>query len=53
MAGSGEERRATIRPEFNHSIMTDFQEAKITQDTGSLLLRDIDERFGILGLIGS
>lgn len=31
----------------------DFQGAKITSDTGFLLLREIDERFGILGPIGS
>jgi Transposase DDE domain group 1 len=53
MAGSGEEQRETIRPEFNSAIMIDFQGAKITSDTGFLLLREIDERFGILGPIGS
>ncbi len=52
MAGSGEERRETIRPEFDRSIMIDFQGAKITSDTGFLLLREIDARFGILGPIG-
>ncbi len=35
MNGSGEETRETIRPEFNPAIMTDFQGAKITSDTGS------------------
>jgi len=39
MVGSGEDRRETIRPEFNGSIMIDFQGAKITSDTGFLLLR--------------
>src|SRR5208283_3593214 len=34
MAGSGEEQRETIRPEFNPAIMIDFQGAKITSDTG-------------------
>jgi len=53
MVGSGEEERDTIRPEFDRSIMIDFQGAKITSDTGFLLLRAIDERFGILGPIGS
>jgi len=33
--------------------MIDFQGAEITSDTGFLLLREIDERFGILGPIGS
>jgi hypothetical protein len=49
MHGSGEEQNETIRPEFDRSIMIDFQGAKITSDTGFLLLREIDERFGILG----
>ena len=53
MHGSGEEQRETIRPEFNPAIMIDFQDAKITSDTGFLLLREMDERFGILGPIGS
>jgi hypothetical protein len=52
MRGSGEEQRETIRPEFNSAIMIDFQGAKITSDTGFLLLREIDERFGILGPFG-
>ncbi len=48
MSGSSEEERETIRPEFDRPIMIDFQGAKITSDTGFLLLREIDERFGIL-----
>ncbi|MGO9567538.1 MAG: IS1380 family transposase [Desulfomonilaceae bacterium] len=48
MVGSGENERETIRPEFDRSIMIDFQGAKITSDTGFLLLREMDERFGIL-----
>ena len=38
---------------LNRAIMIDFQGAKITSDTGFLLLREIDERFGILGPIES
>jgi Transposase DDE domain group 1 len=53
MHGSGEEQRDAIRPEFNPAIMIDFQGAKITSDTGFLLLREMDERFSILGPIGS
>lgn len=49
MHGSCEERRETIRPQFDRSIMMDFQGAKITSDAGFLLLREIDERFGVLG----
>ncbi|MBI5569052.1 MAG: transposase [Desulfomonile tiedjei] len=51
MVGSGEDQGETIRPEFNPAIMIDFQGAKITSDTGFLLLREIDHRFGILGPI--
>ncbi len=51
MVEGGEEPREPIRSEFNRSIMTDFQGAKITSDTGFLLLREI-ERFGILGPLG-
>ena len=53
MSGSGEEQRDAIRPDFNPAIMIDFQGAKITSDVSFLLLRAIDERFGILGPIGS
>jgi hypothetical protein len=51
MHGIGEEQNETIRPEFDRSVMMDFQGAKITSDTGFLLLREIDERLGILGPI--
>jgi hypothetical protein len=53
MSGSGEKDREAIRPEFDRSIMIDFQGAKITSDTGFLLLREIDERFGILNPLES
>jgi hypothetical protein len=53
MVGCGEKERDTIRPEFDRSIMIDFQGAKTTSDAGFLLLREIDERFGILGPIES
>jgi hypothetical protein len=53
MSGSGEKERETIRPQFNPAIRIDFQGAKITSDTGFLLPREIDERFGILGSIES
>ena len=48
MVESGEERRETIRPEFNRSVMTDFQGVKITSDTSFLLLREIDDRFRVI-----
>jgi len=45
-------KKEEIRPDFNRSIMIDFQGAKITSDVGFLLLREMDERFGIVGPIG-
>jgi hypothetical protein len=51
--GSVEEGRETIGPQFDRSIVIDFRGAKITLDKGFLLLREIDERFRILGPIRS
>ncbi len=34
MHGSGEEQNETIHPEFDRSIMIDFQGAKITSEKG-------------------
>ncbi len=48
MVWSGEKEREAIRPEFDRSIMIDFQGAKITSDTGFLLLREIDDRFHVI-----
>jgi hypothetical protein len=53
MRGSGEEQRETIRPEFNPAIMIDFHGAKITSERVFCYCERIDERFGILGPIGS
>ena len=47
MIHSGEERTNGIRCRFNPSIGINFQGAKISSDTGILLLREIDERFGL------
>ena len=47
MTHRGEERTNGIRCRFNPSIGLNFQGAKISSDTGILLLREIDERFGI------
>ena len=43
----GEGRTNGIRCRFNPSLGINFQGAKISSDTGILLLREIDERFGI------
>jgi len=44
----GDKQTGTIVPDFDRSIGIDFQGAKITCDTGFLLMREIDERFNIL-----
>ena len=48
MSGSGERKTGTLRPDFNRRIQIDFQGATLSSDTGFLLLREIDERFGII-----
>ncbi|MGA3116317.1 MAG: transposase [Syntrophobacteraceae bacterium] len=53
MRAVGYKLRGAIRPEFDCSISIDFQGAKITSDTGLLLLREIDQRFNILGGVES
>src|SRR4030043_869020 len=52
MLTSGESRKEVIRPDFNRSIMIDFQGAKITSDVGFLLMREIDDRFKIIDPMG-
>ena len=49
----GDKQTGTIRPEFDRSISIDFQGAKITSDTGFLLMREIDQRFNVLGVAAS
>ena len=49
MRAVGDKQKETIRPDFDRSISIDFQGAKITSDTGFLVLREIDQRFNILG----
>ncbi|MBW1707614.1 MAG: IS1380 family transposase [Deltaproteobacteria bacterium] len=48
MSVSGERKKETLRPDFNRRIKLNFQGAKLSSDTGFLLLREIDERFGII-----
>ena len=52
MLDSGESRKEVIRPDFNRAIMIDFQGATISSDVGFLLVREIDERFIIIGPMG-
>jgi len=49
MLGDGGSQKEVLRPDFNRSILVDFQGAKISSDTGFLLLRETDERFNIIG----
>ena len=43
MHAVGDKKKGTIRPDFDKSISIDFQGAKITSDTGFLLMREIDQ----------
>ncbi|MFC1816343.1 hypothetical protein ACFL0M_10480 [Thermodesulfobacteriota bacterium] len=47
MIENGEAQKDAIRPDFNRSIFIDFSGAKITSDVGLLLMREVDQRFGI------
>ena len=51
MIHSGERRTNGIRCCFNPSIGINFQGAKISSDTGILLLRETDERFVIISAV--
>lgn len=53
MCAVGDKQAGTIRPEFDRSISIDFLGAKITSDTGFLVLREIDQRFNILNAAAS
>ena len=48
MLGCGESPKDEIRPDFNRSIMIDFQGAQISSDVGFLLVREMDDRFKII-----
>ena len=48
MRALGDKQKETLRPCFDRSISIDFQGAKITTDTGFLVMREIDQRFNIL-----
>jgi hypothetical protein len=52
MLDSGESSKEVIRPDFNRSIMIDFQGAKITSDVVCLMVREIDVRFRIIDPMG-
>ena len=48
MLGNGEAQREVIRTGFNKSIFIDFAGAKIASAAGFLLMREVDQRFGII-----
>jgi len=49
MLGDGGSQKEALRPNFDRSVMIDFRGAKISSDTGFILLREIDECFGVIG----
>jgi len=49
MLASDEGSKEASRPDFNRYILVDFQGATISSDTGFILLRELDERFKIIG----
>jgi len=49
MLGDGGSQQEALRPDLERSILVDFRGAKISSDTGFLLLREMDERFDIIG----
>jgi hypothetical protein len=53
MRAVGDKQTGTIRPDFDTSISIHFQGAKITSDTGFLVMREIDQRFSILSTAAS
>jgi hypothetical protein len=52
MNQGGEGQTNTVFPGFNRSLRIDFRGAKISSDTGILLLREIDQRFNITAPLG-
>ncbi|MDP6367905.1 MAG: IS1380 family transposase, partial [Nitrospinota bacterium] len=47
--GGGGGQKEVLGPDFNRSILVDFQGAIISSDTGFLVLREMDGRFDIIG----
>ncbi|MGA2731138.1 MAG: hypothetical protein ABSG35_00830 [Syntrophobacteraceae bacterium] len=45
MRAVGDKKTGTTKPDFDSSFSIDFQGAKITTDTGFLLMREIDQGF--------
>ena len=45
---SGEGKNDVLVPGFDRSIMMDFQGAKLSSDTGFLLMRELDQRHNVI-----
>ena len=47
----GEGQNQLFRLSFNRFLRVDFQGSRVTSDGGLLLVRELDERLGLTGLI--
>ena len=48
MSASGERSKGNLRPNFDRSIMMDFQGAKLSSDTGFILMCELDQRHNVI-----
>ena len=48
----GENPNQAFQLSFNKLLRVDFQGSRVTSDGGLILVRELDERFGLSGLIG-
>ena len=47
----GESQNQPFQLSFNRFLRVDFQGSRVTSDSGLLLVRELDERLGLTGLI--
>ena len=48
----GESQNQPFQLSFNRFLRVGFQGSRVTSDGGLILVRELDERFGLSGLIG-
>ena len=48
----GESQKRPFQLSFNKPLRVDFQGSRVTSDGGLILVRELDERFGLSELIG-
>lgn len=53
MSARGESSKEYLRPGFDRSIMMDFQGAKLSSDTGFILMRELDQRHNVIAPMAS